>query len=185
MKKLLFLLIVFFGMINWVQVHAQTHNDAKALQANNKSEVMSPSRAAAMDVNIKEKMDLKTGRIIYFRQAVSPTSGQVTLTEVEYCSKSKKFVNVVSPAAVVSSCHRSKMVKRETFTAKGIQVATQEKVAPLQVKVVTNKVDDCTPAQQANCTPAQKAACEGAKSATEVKVQSIKTAPVKLVKNKE
>ena len=172
-------------MISWAQLDAQKLTTTKAPQTHTTSEVMTPSKAAAMDVSVKEKVNLSTGEVSYYRQSVCPTSGRVSLTEVEYCSKSKRFVNV-PPVEVVNSCNKSKMIKGHTFTVKGIQVASQEKVTVHKVKVATpNKKDNCTQAEKANCTPAQKAACEGEKKAKSVKVQSVKKPAVKLVNHQQ
>ena len=62
MKKLLFLSFIFFGMISWIQIHAQIHSDSKVQHKEHKVEVMSASKAAVIDVTVKEKMDLKSGK---------------------------------------------------------------------------------------------------------------------------
>ena len=58
--------------------------------------------AAKRAGNVERRVDLEAKTVSYVRKDVCATSGQVSYADVEYCTKSKQFINV-SPTAVAGA----------------------------------------------------------------------------------
>lgn len=158
MKKLFFFL-TFFGVLALVDVNAQQCSSLKATSATKMSCAAScAAKAASADVNIEKRVNPTTQAVSYVRKDVCGVSGKVSYTDVEYCTKSKQFINV-SPSKA------NMQTKSCTKDAKGV------------------KAIKTSAAAKKTCTPAEKAACGmgGAKASTGVKAN----AQVKLVKNEQ
>ncbi len=112
----------------------------------------SATEAAAQDASIVKKVDANTGVTHFYRKATCPNSGQVILTDVEFCTKSGKFVDVASYGKI--SCKKSS----EKKAVVGAASACGSK---------------CSPEQRANCTAACAAACGKAKSEGTGKAQLV------------
>ena len=87
---------LFFGLLIAMDLQGQNNTavpEAEAVQA------------AALDPDVDMKQDLQTGRISFVRKERCPDSGKEILSEVEYCSRSAKFINVTPQAK--TSCNRA------------------------------------------------------------------------------
>lgn len=74
-------------------------------------------KAAASDPSIERKVDEKSGKITYWKKETSADAMTVSLQEVEYCTKSAKFVNV-SPSEK-ASCSKGASSKGCCSSKKG------------------------------------------------------------------
>lgn len=109
MKKL-FLLLAFSGAVGFA-ANAQCSGSKSASAA---ASVETPdahgtaaaAKLASMDASIETRTCPHTGKVSYMKKNVSAENGKATFTEVEYCSKSGKFVNV-SPSEK-AACSKSK-----------------------------------------------------------------------------
>lgn len=109
MKKL-FLLLAFSGAVGFA-ANAQCSGSKSASAA---ASVETPSahcaaaaaKLASMDASIETRTCPQTGKVSYMKKNVSAEGGKATFTEVEYCSKSGKFINV-SPSEK-AACTKSK-----------------------------------------------------------------------------
>ena len=154
--KPFFLLTALFAILSCAHVQAQQCLYSKTGAAKACPHSTTAAKAASLDASVEKRIDEKTGQTIFVRKEVSPASGKVSYTPVEYCSKSGKFVNV-SPRE--KQCVKS----RANCTTKGI--------SPTKVSS-SGKV---------NCTTAQKAAC--AKACTKQEQSGAAPTKDKLVKN--
>ncbi|MDX1941854.1 MAG: hypothetical protein SFU99_14935 [Saprospiraceae bacterium] len=132
MKRFLLLLAVL-GAVSIVDVQAQ--GCAKSTAA----------KAAALDASIVQKVNHTTGETDYFKKSVSPHTGKVSYTEVEYCTRTGQFVSADSG--------KSRCVKSTAACSKYYGGSS----ASLLVSTVP-----------AHCTAAQKAACIQATQKAEV-----------------
>lgn len=154
--KQLFLLTVLFALFTSANVQAQHCPYSKTGETKACPHSTTAAKAASLDASVEKRVDKKTGQTVFVRKEVSPVSGRVNYTPVEYCSKSGKFVNV-SPRE--KQCVKS----RANCTSKGVgatKVSNTEKI---------------------NCTTAQKAACAKACAGGHSKAGASKA---KLVKNR-
>jgi len=163
MKKLFFL-VAFFGLVAF-NVNAQSCNkSAKASKTVSADElpsccVAAAAKLASMDDSIEGKKCEKSGKLTYYKNSTCATSGKVTSSEVKYCTKSKKFVNV-SPskkAAAVGgkNVKKAAVAKKVSATAKKscnpAACAKAGKTCSKSAKTVSAK-KSCDPK---NCDPAQ------------------------------
>lgn len=95
MKKLFFL-FAFMGIFAFA-TEAQT-KACCASKTGAKVCSKTMDKAASADANIVKQVSNK-GDVSYVRKEVCPMSGKVSLKQVEYCTKSGKFINV-SPSDV-------------------------------------------------------------------------------------
>ena len=166
MKKV-FLFLAFFGVLALADVNAQACSKKTASCAASCAK-KAAAKMASMDENIEARVSSLTGETTYVKKNVCAKSGNVNFEQVEYCTKSAKFVNV-SPSKVAAP---AKTCTKSATTAKSVNAS--------------NKSMGCTAAQKAKCaktcTAAQKAAC-GMKSGASVKAEApAKTSNAKLVK---
>ena len=173
MKKLFFFL-AFFGVLALVDVNAQQCSSMKSVSANKQScaatcAKTAAAKAASMDVNIEKRVHPVSQQVSYVRKSVCPASGNVSYDNVEYCTKSKQFINV-------SPTKANMQTKSCTKDVKGVKAIKASSTTPKT---------SCTAAQKAacakTCTAAQKAACMDAKASSTAK----SNAQVKLVKNNQ
>ena len=138
MKKLFFL-FAFMGLF------AFAANAQKACCASKKGESVSTSvleKAADSDESIVKQVS-NDGEVTYVRKNVCPTSGKVSFTDVEYCTKSSKFVNV-SPSDNEKEC---------TKTATATKVSSKDK--------------------KSCCAKGSKSSCDKDKKASATKVNMV------------
>ncbi|HMQ46676.1 MAG TPA: hypothetical protein PKA00_04000 [Saprospiraceae bacterium] len=160
--KGIMLTLAFLGVFALTSVQAQscskTQSTANASCCAKSSADGAAAQAASLDNTIQRRVNAETGEVTYVRKTVCETSGKTSYDQVEYCTKSAKFINV--------SPQKQNCTKPCTEgTAKGAS-ATK----------VSNKSTSC-------CTEAEKAACcpNGSKTGASAKTSS--NASVKLVKN--
>ncbi len=122
--KQFFLLLAFCGFFAALDANAQSCTKSTA------------AKAAAMDQSIVKKVST-SGEVSYMRKKVCPATGEVTYANVEYCSKSERFVPV-SASYTKPSCSKS-VASCSKYYSKNAMAASFD-----------------TPA---NCTAAMKAAC--------------------------
>lgn len=111
MKKL-FLLLAFSGAVGFA-ANAQCSGSKSASASAAVSDetpgahcAAAAAKLASMDASIETRTCPQTGKVSYMKKNVSAENGKATFTEVEYCSKSGKFVNV-SPSEK-AACTKSK-----------------------------------------------------------------------------
>lgn len=110
MKKL-FLLFAFFGAVSFAAnaqcSHAKSASAAStSVDAPGHCTASAAAKLASADASIETRTCPQTGKVSYMKKTVSAETGKATFTEVEYCSKSGKFVNV-SPSEK-AACSKSK-----------------------------------------------------------------------------
>ena len=171
MKKLL-ILFAFLGFVA-INADAQSCTSAKkttsASCTKDKASCTSTAaaKAASLDENITKRVS-KTGEVVYVKKSVCGTSGKVSYTAVEYCTKSNKFVNV-SPKEK-ASCSSSKAgAVKTSATTKG------EKAACCSSGKAKTTSASC-------CAGGKKTSCDSKKTSTE-KTSTSSDSKVKLVKN--
>lgn len=143
MKKVI-LFLAFFGVVALVNANAQC-SGAKASTASNEKGAAccaqsSAMKAAANDKSIEKRVSPETGEVSFVRKDVNAESGKVVYSEVEYCTKSGKFINV-SPSNK-SCCSKT-----------GEASAT---------KVSNEKAATCSGEQKAGCCDKSKSASASA-----------------------
>lgn len=113
MKKLFFL-FAFLGLFAFAS-NAQT----KACCASKKSASVEKTSSAATtdiesalaaDASIVKKVS-NTGEVTYVREEVDASTGKVSHQDVEFCTKSGKFVNV-SPSEKAACCTKEGSAKK-------------------------------------------------------------------------
>ena len=109
MKKL-FLLLAFSGAVGFA-ANAQCSGSksasaAASIETPDAHGTAAAAKLASMDASIETRTCPHTGKVSYMKKNVSAENGKATFTEVEYCSKSGKFVNV-SPSEK-AACTKSK-----------------------------------------------------------------------------
>lgn len=122
------LLLVFFGFVAIVDVHAQGCVKSAA------------ARVAAADENIIKKVSATTGDVTYVQKKVCPATGDVTYTDVEYCSKTGQFIAVANNTK--PSCSKS--------------VYSCSKYKSQSALAVSSMPTHCTAAQKAACLQANQ-----------------------------
>jgi hypothetical protein len=128
MKKLFFL-FAFMGLFAFGAT-AQKKACCAAKAAGEKTSCSAASmtdadKAAAADASIVKQVS-NTGEVSYSRKEVCPTTGKVSLTNVEYCTKSAKFINM-SPSDVKAACTKSASATKVSSTEKKASCAAGEK----------------------------------------------------------
>ena len=156
MKKVI-LFLAFFGAVALVNANAQC-SGAKASTASNEKGAACCTQSAAMkaaanDKSIEKRVSPETGEVSFVRKDVSAENGKVVYSEVEYCTKSGKFINV-SPSNK-SCCSKSGEGAKAT-------------------KVSNEKAAACSGEQKAGCCDKSKSSSASAQT---------KADNVKLVKN--
>jgi len=167
MKKL-FLLFAFCGALG-VAANAQC-SGAKASSASTDAKpgccsATAAAKMASLDASIETRTCAETGKVSYMKKAVS-AEGTTTFTEVEYCSKSGKFVNV-SPSEK-AACTKSAKASC-TGDAKATKVSNTEAKA------------SCSGAKSAS---ASASCCDKSKS-SKASTTTKKASSAKLVSNQE
>ncbi len=168
MKKL-FLLLAFSGAVGFA-ANAQCSGSKSASAA---ASVETPdahgaaaaAKLASMDASIETRTCPHTGKVSYMKKNVSAENGKATFTEVEYCSKSGKFVNV-SPSEK-AACSKSKAGC--SGDAKATKVSS------------TGGAGCCAGAKAASASCCDKSKSSGASSVGTTK----KVATAKLVSNED
>lgn len=115
---LLFALIGAFALTANAQDKACCAGKKTAAKAETctKADQATLEKAAAADASIVKQV-ADNGEVKYLRKEVSEKSGKVSYTEVEFCTKSKKFVNVSPSEGSATSC---------TKDAKATKVASKD-----------------------------------------------------------
>ncbi len=170
MKKL-FLLLAFSGAVGFA-ANAQC-SGSKSASASVAADVETPgahctaaaAKLASMDASIETRTCPQTGKVSYMKKNVSAENGKATFTEVEYCSKSGKFINV-SPSEK-AACSKSKAGC--SGDAKATKVST------------AGGAGCCAGAKAASASCCDKSKSAGASSAATTK----KAATAKLVSNED
>ena len=78
--KQLFFLTAIFGLLAVANVQAQSCAGARAACC---TPAEAAAKAAALDANIEQRTDRKTGEVSYVRKNVCEGSGKATYSEVE------------------------------------------------------------------------------------------------------
>ena len=126
MKKLFFL-FAFLG-VSAFAANAQQKSCCAAKGASvekvscTASAAAEADKAASGDASIVKQVS-NTGEVSYTRKEVSPASGKVSYSAVEYCTKSGKFMNV-SPSEKAACCS-----KGAGASATATKVSSNEKKA--------------------------------------------------------
>ncbi|MBI5914956.1 MAG: hypothetical protein HY842_06235 [Bacteroidetes bacterium] len=148
MKKLFFL-FAFMGLLAFTaDAQKKSCCAAKGASADKVSCMVSTSadaeKAASEDASIVKQVS-NTGEVSWTRKEVSPTTGKVSFTSVEYCTKSGKFMNV-SPsekAACTKNASATKVSSSEKKAGccakKGEKTSTTSTSTDAKVKLVNDK----------------------------------------------
>ncbi|MDZ4683173.1 MAG: hypothetical protein SH848_14995 [Saprospiraceae bacterium] len=109
MKKL-FLLLAFSGAVGFA-ANAQCSGSKSAstdasIETPGAHCAAAAAKLASLDASIETRTCPQTGKVSYMKKNVSAENGKATFMEVEYCSKSGKFINV-SPSEK-AACTKSK-----------------------------------------------------------------------------
>ncbi len=166
MKKLFFL-FAFLGLVSFA-ANAQSCKYAKKAKGEKSTCVKSQKAAASaalIDDAIESRTCAKSGKVSYVRKVVNNETGAVSYQDVEYCTKSKKFINA-SPAGMKATCTKSAKASCSK-SAKATKASMSAKGA-----------------KKACCTGKDKAACCAGKS-KKVKNTKASQSKVKLVKEVE
>ena len=172
MKKLL-ILFAFLGFVA-INADAQSCTSAKkttsASCTKDKASCASTAaaKAASLDENISKRVS-NTGEVVYVKKSVCGTSGKVSYTAVEYCTKSNKFVNVSPKEKASCSSSKAGAVKTSATTkgAKGAACCSSGKAKTTSASC---------------CAGGKKTSCDSKKTSTE-KTSTSSDSKVKLVKN--
>ncbi|MGK0363154.1 MAG: hypothetical protein ACI85O_000198 [Saprospiraceae bacterium] len=201
--KQLFVLFAFLGFVSF-SATAQSCNPAACKKTHKTSSVdatqtganVAAVKLASLDETIETKTCATSGKVSFTRKNVSTTSGKVSYTNVEYCSKSAKFVNV-SPSAK-ASCSKSKASCSAAKGASAKQVSTEaapkkaccakgtSKEACAKMKAASAKqVSLETAPKKACCAKGSASSCAGkAKTGAKVEARTATEGKVKLISNK-
>ena len=145
MKKLFFLFAIM-GIFAFA-AEAQT-KACCASKAGAKVCSKTMDKAASVDASLVKQVSNK-GEVTYVRKEVCPMSGKVSMAQVEYCTKTGKFVNV-SPSAKKAACTKKASATKVSSTtkkaccAKGSKAACTKKASTTKaastskVKLVSN-----------------------------------------------
>ncbi len=167
MQKL-FVLFTFLCFASF-SANAQSCNPAacKKSQKNVKVEATQTNEAAvklaSLEENIETRTCAKSGKVSFVRKDVCATSGTVKYTDVEYCTKSAKFVNVspsakasCSKAAKTSASCNAKGASSKNANAKNVSA----EAAPAKKGCCANKAKSCgakkTATKMTEAAPAAK-----------------------------
>lgn len=132
--KYFLLLLLFFGSVSITQLAAQ-----RQAAVENGDALTIAAKKAAAETGIIQKISPVTGQVSYYRENVCLKSGKVSLTEVQYCSKSGRFINTASYGKTNCLKTRSDCVKD---------------AAAVKASSAGEKAGECTPAQKAACSSA-------------------------------
>ena len=115
MKKFFFLfaMLGLFAFTADAQCSKAKGTSNAACCAKNKA---AAAKAAKLDDSIVRQVS-NDGEVTYTRKNVAAESGKVSFTNVEYCSKSGKFVNV-SPADKKAACTKNGRASKVSSTSK-------------------------------------------------------------------
>ena len=164
-------LLLLFSLIFFVGISSNAQNCPYSKSTNAKVDkshctASAAAKMAALDENIESRTCSQTGKVSYVRKSVCPQSGKQTFTDVEYCSKTAKFINV-SPRQ--KSCTKSN-------EAAGSKVKATK---------ASNKAINCTPAQKAACAKTCVKTCtDGQKAGAKASASEAPAKP-KFVKNEQ
>ena len=155
--KQVFAFLLLIGLFNF-SADAQTCTGAKKASAEKSGCCVAAAKAASLDPTIEKKVCSKSGKVSFVKNTTCATTGKVTAHEVEYCSKSGKFVNV-SPSGKAACTKGKKAACSKTTGAKATKVSTAKKKS-------------CSK----TCTKGKKAACnkKATKTASAAKVKLVK-----------
>ena len=171
MKKLFFL-FAFLGLVS-LSANAQKCSSAKSAKATCMKSSKAAATAASLDEAIESRTCAKSGSVSYVKKVVNSETGAVSYQDVEFCTKSKKFVNVSPVANEKKMCTKG---AKASMTAKGGKACCAK-----GAKASTVSMDG-----KASCSKGAKAACcaKGAKKA-KASASTSSDAKVKMVKNEE
>lgn len=141
MKKL-FLLFAFTGVVALANAQAQQCQASMANSGNHACcAKTAAAKAAALDNTIEQRVNAETGEVSYVRKVSYAGTDKVTYTDVEYCTKAGKFINVspgkkscCNKGAEGAGCEKS---KSPTSTSSASTSTSTPKSA--SVKLVSNK----------------------------------------------
>jgi hypothetical protein len=188
MKKVFFL-FAFFGLLAFT-ANAQTHKGCagKATTSSEKATCYSTAatKAASLDQTVEQRLDAKTGQVTFVRKSVCATSGKVSYAQVEFCNKSKKFVNVSPAAAKTVAAEKPQCSAKASATAVS---ATGEKASC--ASKASDKAGCCASKAKATSTSTAAAGCCSGKAdkascaAKASKASKTSETKVKLVKQEQ
>ena len=115
MKKLFFL-FAFMGVFTFAAT-AQTKACCASKDASAKACSKTMDSAASADDSIVKQVS-NEGEVSYVRKEVCPATGKVTMTAVEYCTKTNKFVNVSPTETDKANCTKSATATKVSSTSK-------------------------------------------------------------------
>ena len=134
MKKIFTVIVLILGLGFGLQ--AQHCSSAKATADKASCAATCAAKAADADASVVKRVNLSTGETYYVRKDVCPASGKVSFTNVEFCSKSKKFVNAspsekasCSKKATSEDASNPNAVKTSNSSAKPACCASKAKTA--------------------------------------------------------
>ena len=126
MKKLL-LLTVFALSAGFATVHAQcqgAHASAATETKVEHADMTAAAKAASLDENIIERTDASTGKVMFVRKEVCPTSGKISYKDVQYSAESGTFINV-APSDKASCASKASTGKSGCCSSKASASATK------------------------------------------------------------
>lgn len=115
MKKLFFL-FAFMGVFTFAAT-AQTKACCASKNASSKVCSKTMDSAASADESIVKQV-ANTGEVSYVRKETCPVTGKVTMTAVEYCTKTNKFVNVSPSETNEKTCTKSASATKVSSASK-------------------------------------------------------------------
>lgn len=143
MKKL-FLLFAFVGAVALCNVQAQQCHTSMANTGNHACcAKTAAAKAAALDNTIEQRVNAETGDVSYVRKVSYAGTDKVTYTDVEYCTKAGKFINVspgkkscCNKGAEGAGCEKTKSSTSTSSASNSPSTATPKSAS---VKLVSNK----------------------------------------------
>ena len=121
MKKLMILSVLLFAGISMLSAQARPKADApKTVAVENTAVKADMETASVDDPSIEKRVDEKSGKTFFVRKSVDASTGEVSYTDVEYCTHSGKFVNVSPQTA--ASCQKDG-AKAASCCAKGAKAS--------------------------------------------------------------
>ncbi|HFA51585.1 MAG TPA: hypothetical protein ENJ95_21430 [Bacteroidetes bacterium] len=166
--KNLFFLFAFMGFFAFT---ATAQNKACCAKKASSAKVCTKAmdKAASADASIVKQVS-NDGEVSYTRKSVCPVTGKVSFTDVEYCTKSGKFVNV-SPSGKKAACSKKASTCTKKASATKVSSASAEKACCDKGK------------EKACCAKGAKKSCHSSssKASNESKAVNETGAKVKLV----